>query len=164
MGQTLVFFGASVSETFHFKANILLLPLMYFVLILIIGSITICIKEKEEIKTCQSFFGYLMLGCLYSGGYASISFGCSAFEGPRDENSNAKVLQPSFRLRPISKGVYAIVLVTFSIYFGYSTVPNLLSKNINSSLYNSTLGNKYNYTICENLCPRQGQSYISQVL
>ena len=83
----------------------------------------------------------------------------SGFEGPRDENSNTKVLQPNFRLRPISKAVYAIVLVTFSIYFGYSTVPNLLSKDyddINLSLYNSTLGNKYNYTVCESLCSRQG--------
>ena len=70
-----------------------------------------------------------MLGCLYSGGYASISLGCSAFEGPRDEDSNTKVLQPNFRLRPISKAVYAIVLITFSIYFGYSTVPSLLSKD-----------------------------------
>ena len=148
-----------MSETFHFKAYILLLPLLYFVLILIIGSITICIIEKDEIKTCRSFFGYLMLGCLYSGGYASISFGCSAFEGPRDENSNTKVLQPNFRLRLISKAVFAIVLVIFSIYFGYSTVPSLLSKDyddIDLSLYNSTLSNKYNYAICENLCLRQG--------
>ena len=62
---------------------------MYFVMMVIIGSITFLIKNKDEINGCKGFFVCLLNGCLYSGAYALVSFGCSAFEGLRDKDGKA---------------------------------------------------------------------------
>jgi hypothetical protein len=54
--------------------------------------------------------------------------------------------------------VYSIVLITFAIYFGLTIAPGLLSKDSGSmdTPYNATLAAKYNSSICESLCPREG--------
>ena len=59
---------------------------MYFVLMLIIGVPTYLFKNKNDINGCKDFFEELRIGFLFSGGYALVSFGCSAFEGLRDED------------------------------------------------------------------------------
>ena len=60
-------------------------------------------------------------------------------------------------MRPLSKAVYSIVLITFAIYFGFTIAPGLLSKDSGSMItpYNATLSAKYNPTNCESLCPRE---------
>ena len=81
--------------------------------------------------------------------YTMISFGCSAFEGFIDEDFDEDdFVGLEFRIRPISKIVFAIILVGFSIQFGNSTAPGLLSNDLKE--INSTFkpGN------CSNLCPR----------
>ena len=62
------------------------------------------------------------------------------------------------RLRPLSKAVYSIVLITFAIYFGVTIAPGLLFKESGSMItpYNATLDDKYNSSNCESLCPRDG--------
>ena len=133
-----------------FKAYILLLPLMYFVLTVILVITTICIQKKCD-DCCDTL--------LASGGYALVSFGCSAFEGAKKKDGDNEIkLQPNFRLRPLSKLVYSIVLITFAIYFGFTIAPGLLSKDSGSMItpYNATLDDKYNSSNCESLCPREG--------
>jgi hypothetical protein len=148
-----------------FKAYILLLPLMYFVLMVIIGIPIFLFKTKEKINGCKTFFEYLGWGLVLSGGYALVSFGCSAFEGPREKDGTFNDMGPYFdfelgniRLRPLSKAVYSIVLITFALYFGFAIAPGLLSKDIGSMItpYNATLDDKYNPSNCESLCPREG--------
>merc|ERR1719362_2619181 len=64
----------------------------------------------------------------------------------------------NLRLRPLSKAVYSIVLITFAIYFGFTIAPGLLSNDSGSMItpYNATLDDKYNSSNCESLCPRDG--------
>merc|ERR1719362_1939356 len=64
----------------------------------------------------------------------------------------------NLRLRPLSKAVYSIVLITFAIHFGFTIAPGLLSKDSGSMItpYNATLDDKYNSSNCESLCPRDG--------
>lgn len=107
-----------------FKVFILLLPLMYFVLMVTI----ICIMKKTN--EC--------INCGLGGLYTIISFACSAFEGFR-KNGNATHLKQDFKLRPISKTIYAIVLIGFSVYFGITIAPRLLENSVIQT--NSTLGN-----------------------
>ena len=142
-----------------FKEYILLLPLMYFVLMVIIGIPIFLFKVKEEINGCKDFFRGLRDGCLFSSVYALVSFGCSAFEGPRNEDGKDSTESDfNLRLRPLSKAVYSIVLITFAIYFGFTIAPGLLSKDSGSMItpYNATLDAKYNSSNCESLCPREG--------
>ena len=82
-----------------FKAYILLLPLLYFVLMVIIGILIFLFKNKNEINGCKGFFVCLLNGCLYSVAYALVSFGCSAFEGLRDEDGKAIAEQPFYRYK-----------------------------------------------------------------
>jgi len=119
-----------------FKVYMLLMPFIYFLVMVPI----IFIKHKKY--KCSGFW----YCCLC----AIISFGCSAFEGI-EKNLNST-------LRLISKAVYSIVLVTFALYFGFTVAPGLLSKDSDdmNTPYNSTLANKYNSTVCESLCPREG--------
>ena len=131
------------------KAYILLLPLSYFVLMLII----ICIKRKSS--KC-SHFGYSVL-------YTILSFGCSAWEGNRDKNGEDKWLKQKFKLRPISKTVFTIVLIGFAVYFRETTAPGLLSNdptNTKLTFNNSS----FNASSCENLCPNDdiGTFYTNQ--
>ena len=138
-----------------FKEYILLLPLMYLILMLIIVSPATCIQKKDKIIGHKHRFQVF----ISSVGYALVSFGCSAFEGPKDKDGdNLHKKQPHFKLRPLSKLVYSIVLITFAIYFGFTIAPGLLSKDSGSMItpYNATLSAKYNPTNCESLCPREG--------
>ena len=104
----------------------------------------VCIKRKS--CKCNHF--------VVSGIYTIISFGCSAFEGVREEDGKDVALEQDFKLRPISKTVYSIVLIGFSVVFGVTTAPGLLENNIVQT--NSTLGNS-NFVSqdCTNLCPRE---------
>ena len=122
---------------------------------LIIVSPATCIQKKDEIIGHKHRCGIF----ISSVGYALVSFGCSAFEGPKDKNGdNEFKKQPDFKLRPLSKLVYSIVLITFAIYFGFTIAPGLLSKDSGSMItpYNTTLDAKYNSSNCESLCPREG--------
>jgi len=135
-----------------FKAYILLLPLMYFTLMLIIVTPATYIQKKIGHKRRFQVF-------ISSVGYALVSFGCSAFEGPKDKNGDNEIKrQPDLKMRPLSKLVYSIVLITFAIYFGFTIAPGLLSKDSASmdTPYNATLAAKYNSSNCESLCPREG--------
>ena len=120
------------------KAYILLLPLSYFVLMLII----ICIKRKSS--KCDHFE--------FSVIYTILSFGCSAWEGRKNENGEDRNLKLKFKLRPISKTVFTIVLIGFAVYFRETTAPGLLSNdptNTKLTFNNSS----FNASSCENLCP-----------
>lgn len=91
---------------------------------MIIASVTMLIKEGGDIDSCKDFFQLLGLSCLISGAYALISFGCSAFEGPKGKDGKDDMdLEINLRLRPFSKAVYAIVLITFALYFGFAIAP-----------------------------------------
>ena len=119
------------------KAYILLLPLSYFVLMLII----ICIKRK--ISKC-SHFGYSVL-------YTILSFGCSAWEGFRDKNGEDNILKQKFKLRPISKTVFTIVLIGFAVHFSKTTAPGLLSNdptNTELTFNNSIISRHNKVSIC----------------
>ena len=117
------------------KALSLLIPFLYFILTFII----VCVRRRSG--KCKKNLGI--------AGYTMISFGCSAFEGFIDEDFDEDdFVGLEFRIRPISKIVFAIILVGFSIQFGNSTAPGLLSNDLKEM--NSTFkpGN------CSNLCPR----------
>ena len=116
-----------------YKAYILFLPLSFFIMMCTI----VCIRRKRW--------------RLESAAYTIISFGCSAFEGQRDEDGNDDVLEQNFKLRPISKFAYATVLIGFAFVFGITTAPELLENNVYES--NSTMGNfSFVPQNCTNLC------------
>ena len=120
------------------KAYILLLPLFYFVLMLII----VCIKRK--ISKWKHFWS--------SAEYTTLSFGCSAWEGRRNETGGDWRLKQKFKLRPISKTVFTIVLIGFLVYFRETTAPGLLSNDLTNT--ELTFDNSiFNTLTCKNLCP-----------
>ena len=125
------------------KTYILLLPLFYFVLMLII----VCIKKKSS--ECKHFLLIVL--------YTILSFGCSAWEGTRDKNGHDFELKQKFKLRPISKAVFTTVLIGFSIYFGVTIAPGLLSNDLTNTdlTFNNT---SFNDSACENLCPNSDQN------
>jgi len=84
--------------------------------------------------------------------YTILSFGCSAWEGSRDKNGEDDSLKQKFKLRPISKTVFTIVLIGFAVHFSKTTAPGLLSNdptNTELTFNNSS----FNASSCENLCP-----------
>ena len=106
------------------KGYIMLVPLMYILLIMIIATVTMLMKMGGDIDSCKDFFQLLGFSCFFSGAYALISFGCSAFEGPKEKDGKDDLdLEINFRLRPFSKAVYAIVLIAFALYFGFEIAP-----------------------------------------
>ena len=121
-----------------YKASILWLPIFYIILMVT----TICIMKKTcDLKTCG--FGWL---------YATISFACSAFEGFR-KNGIPTHLKQGFKLRPISKIIYSIVLIGFSVHFGIMIAPGLLNNNTDQTFLNSEEATFLPQN-CTNLCPR----------
>ena len=124
------------------KAYILLLPLIYFVLVLII----ICIKRKP------SKFAQFAKSVVYT----NFSFVCSAWEGTRVSGKDVNLKQ-KFKLRPISKAVYNTVLIGFLVYFGITSVPGLLSNHLTETELASN-NFRFNVSACENLCSNADQN------
>ena len=119
------------------KAYMLLLPLIYFVLMLII----ICIKRKSY--DCEKI--------VWSAVYTILSFVCSAWEGFRKNGEDVELKQ-KFKLRPISKAVFTTILIGFSVYFGVTTAPRLLSNDLAETEL-AVNNSSFNASSCENLCP-----------
>ena len=68
-----------------------------------------------------------------------LSFGCSSYETDQKE----------IKLRPISKAVFAAVLVAFSIYYGLTASPKIFN---NSQLENQNSTFELSSSNCSSLC------------
>ena len=97
------------------KAYVIIVPFAFsFVM-----TITILIKQGS-IK-CS----HMIPAIVFGSGISFVSFCCSSFE-----HQDIKL-----RLRPISKAIFAIIFVTFSIFFGITASPKVFStpQNISSN-------------------------------
>ena len=86
------------------KAYVIIVP---FVFIFIMGIVIFIKNKRHEI---ENFFGSFIA--------AIISLGCSSFE-----HNGAYFAH--FTFRPLSKGVFAAIVIIFSIYFGISASPEV---------------------------------------
>ena len=112
------------------KAYVIIVPFVFCLVMAIIIKIKEPkIKDYQRIEKAYS--------PLFIIGFSFVSFCCSSFE-----NNYINI-----RLRPISKAIFAIIFVTFSIFFGVTASPKVFSKPENISS---------NYTFepsdCSNFC------------
>ena len=88
---------------------------------------------KEDSMKCSD----IPCAIVFGFGISFVSFCCSSFE-----HQDIKL-----RLRPISKAIFAIIFVTFSIFFGITASPKVFSTPQNiSSNYN------FKPSDCSNFC------------
>ena len=104
------------------KEYVIIVPFIYSVLMFLV----IFFKGKD------SDCGYF----IYVTGFAVASFACSSFEWPDKDIP---------RFRPISKALFTIIFVAFSIFFGVTASPKIFSVNDNSTFL-------FSPSDCSNLC------------
>ena len=112
------------------KAYVILVPVVYGVLFVAIFTI------KE---------GDFSVSRIASTAVASLtSLGCSSLE----ENER------DYRLRPISKSIFAAIFIAFSIFFGLTAAPKVFANDITVS--NQTI--VFQPSNCTNLCQQTNQT------
>ena len=110
------------------KAYVIIVPFIYSVLMFLVMLFT------GNVSDCEDFISATMS--------AVISFACSSFE-----DSDKKMP----RLRPISKALFTIMFVAFSIFFGVTASPKVFINSDNSSINDSNTF-IYSPSNCSNLC------------
>ena len=110
------------------KAYVIIVPFLYTVLMVLVMLFT------GSISDCSDFIEVT--------GFAVVSFACSSYEVP-----DIKIP----RLRPISKALFTIIFVAFSIFFGVTASPKVFRNSDNSSINdNNTF--LFSPSNCSNLC------------
>merc|ERR1719464_1304077 len=88
---------------------------------------------KETPSDCTDFIANI--------GVALVSFACSSFESEEFKT----------RFRPISKTLFAIIFITFSIFFGVTASPKVFGKPDEISTKNNVTFNFFPSN-CSNIC------------
>ena len=118
------------------KAYVIIVP---FVFIFIMGIVIFIKNKRHEI---ENFFGSFIA--------AIISLGCSSFE-----HNGAYFAH--FTFRPLSKGVFAAIVIIFSIYFGISASPEVFDtsdfpSNDTNHEPSPNITNDFKPSDCSTLC------------
>ena len=112
------------------KAYVILVPVVYCILFVAV----LTIKEWD-----------FSVSNIAATAAASLpSFGCSSLELP----------ETNYRIRPISKSIFAAIFIAFSIFFGLTAAPKVFANDITVS--NQTI--VFQPSNCTNLCQRFNQT------
>ena len=110
------------------KAYVIIVPFIYSVLMFLI------MLFKGNVSNCRDF--------IWVTGYAVVSFACSSFEVPETEVP---------RLRPISKALFTLMFIAFSIFFGVTASSKVFINSDNNSINDNTTF-IFSPSDCSNLC------------
>ena len=114
------------------KAYVIIVPFAFSSVMTIIIKIREPKNDSEFSNYDSSFYSPLSII-----GFSLVSFCCSSFE-----NDHINI-----RLRPISKAIFAIIFVTFSIFFGVTASPKVFSATENVSSNHT-----FEPSDCSNFC------------
>jgi len=108
------------------KAYVIIVPFVYF----LVMSIVLFFK-KGYMENIQVLF------------FSAISLGCSAYEYKRC----------TFKMRPVSKGIFSAIFIAFAIFYGISAAPKTFNTNDDITIVSNSSSN-YNFepSQCSNFC------------